>query len=69
MSSLPSRTSIFRGLGTLLTLQESPWRWKVGLSAALGMGVPLALFTLAGYQREGLINGRLHCALLRFVAY
>ncbi|TGD82942.1 FUSC family protein [Hymenobacter wooponensis] len=43
-----------RAVGSLLTLHDAPWRWKVGLEASLAIGLPVAAFTLAGYQSWGL---------------
>ena|GEM_PF-2819626 len=40
----------------LFELNEGPWRWRVGLEAALATGLPLAAFTLAGQQSLGLIT-------------
>lgn len=36
-------------------LNEGPWRWALGVQAALAMGVPLALFFFTGYPSYGLI--------------
>jgi len=44
-----------RALQSLFLLNDGPWRWSVGIQAALAMGVPLALFTIAGRQSYGLI--------------
>lgn len=36
-------------------LNEGPWRWAIGIQTAIAIGVPLALFTLAGHLSYGLI--------------
>jgi len=43
-------------LRSLFTLRPGPWRWSRGVTAALGMGLPLLLFTLAGHQALGLMT-------------
>lgn len=43
---------VWRGV---FVLRPAPWRWRMGITAGLGVGLPLAAFTLAGYQRLGLI--------------
>ncbi|WP_210116256.1 FUSC family protein [Hymenobacter fodinae] len=43
-----------RAVGSLLKLHDAPWRWKVGLEAGLAIGLPVAVFTLAGEQMWGL---------------
>lgn len=40
---------------SLISLNQTPWRWSAGAQAAIATGVPLAVFTLAGHQRLGLI--------------
>lgn len=42
-------------LRSLLELNDGPWRWRVGLEAAVAIGVPLLIFTLAGHQATGLM--------------
>ena len=42
-------------LGSLLTLNEGPWRWAIGVQAGIAMGLPIALFTLGGHQSFGFI--------------
>ena len=59
-----------RALHDLFTLNEGPWRWSVGVQAALASGLPMALFTLAGHQDLGLLATlgsftALYCASLR----
>ena len=54
----------------LFTLNEGPWRWSVGIQAAIASGLPMLLFTLAGYQPFGLLATlgsftALYCASLR----
>lgn len=44
-----------RAARVLLSLNEVPWRWSAGTQAGVALGVPLALFTLAGHQSLGLI--------------
>jgi hypothetical protein len=36
-------------------LHDAPWRWLVGIDAGFALGLPLALFTLAGHQSAGLV--------------
>ncbi|RAK66809.1 FUSC family protein [Hymenobacter edaphi] len=43
-----------RAVRSLVQLQEAPWRWRVGLEAALALGLPVGLFTLLGQQPLGL---------------
>lgn len=44
-----------RELREIFVLGPAPWRWAVGVEAALALGIPLALFTLAGQQSLGLV--------------
>ncbi len=44
-----------RELRSLFSLREGPWRWSVGTQVGLALGIPLAIFTLAGHQSQGLI--------------
>ena len=39
---------------SLVSLNETPWRWSAGVQAA-ATSVPLAVFTVAGHQSLGLI--------------
>lgn len=41
----------------VLRLQQGDWRWGAGLRAALAIGTPMGLFTLAGHQDLGLLAG------------
>lgn len=43
-----------RAMQSLVQLHDAPWRWKVGLEAALAVGLPVGLFTLAGHPNLGL---------------
>ncbi|QJX47607.1 FUSC family protein [Hymenobacter taeanensis] len=43
-----------RAVRSLVKLHDAPWRWKVGLEASLAIGLPVAVFTLAGNQAWGL---------------
>lgn len=36
-------------------MNEGPWRWRIGIEAALATGLPLTLLSLAGYQSLSLI--------------
>lgn len=38
-----------------MNLKDAPWRWAVGIEAALAIAIPAAAFTLAGHASEGLI--------------
>jgi uncharacterized membrane protein YccC len=40
-----------------MRLQQGEWRWGAGLRAALAIGTPMGLFTLAGHQDMGLLAG------------
>jgi len=40
---------------SLLSLNDGPWRWRVGFQAAIAMGLPIALLALAGYPSFGFI--------------
>jgi hypothetical protein len=54
---LPAERSIprtRRAVSSLLKLHDAPWRWKAGLEASLAIGLPVAVFTLAGEQMWGL---------------
>jgi hypothetical protein len=58
MSGTPAGTGQIpwrRELQALFSLREGPWRWSVGAQVGLALGIPLAIFTLAGHQSEGLI--------------
>jgi hypothetical protein len=59
-------------LRSLVSLNNVPWRWSAGVQAGIAMGVPLAIFTLAGHQSLGLIAvlgafTALYCANLPLV--
>lgn len=41
----------------VVRLQQGDWRWGAGLRAALAIGTPMGLFTLAGHQDLGLLAG------------
>lgn len=41
----------------VVRLQQGAWRWGAGLRAALAIGTPMGLFTLAGHQDLGLLAG------------
>lgn len=47
--------SPLRMLNRLLSFNDGPWRWSAGVEGCVAVGVPLAAFTLAGYQSLGLI--------------
>ena len=51
----PGHLASPNGLQGLLGLQDGPWRWAAGIQAAIAIGLPLAAFTLTGYQSLGLI--------------
>ncbi len=42
-------------LRSLLTFRESPVRWPVALQAAIAIGLPVAIFTVAGREDLGLL--------------
>lgn len=48
-------SSLKRALEALTNLKDAPWRWAIGIEAALAMAIPAAAFTAAGYASEGLI--------------
>ncbi|MHC2990141.1 hypothetical protein OB13_00490 [Pontibacter sp. HJ8] len=59
-----------QALKSLVSLNEGPWRWSVGVQAALAMGLITGSFTLFGYQSYGLIASlggftALYCASMR----
>ena len=39
----------------ITTLHDAPWRWKEGVQAGLAMGIPAAIFTVAGQQSQGMV--------------
>ena len=51
MASLETREAV----EAITTLNDSPWRWKQGIQAGLAMGIPAAIFTVAGQQSQGMI--------------
>lgn len=42
-------------LRSLVALNDGPWRWSAGVQGTLAAGIPLAAFTLAGHQSQGLV--------------
>lgn len=57
---------------SVVGLNDSPWRWFVGVQAGLAMGLPLIVFTVAGHQSLGLIASlgaftALYCIGMRWV--
>lgn len=48
-------TILRRELHHLVSFQNAPWRWKVGLQALLALGIPAAIFTLAGHLDMALV--------------
>lgn len=57
---------------SVVGLNNSPWRWAIGVQAGMAMGLPIAVFTLVGEQSFGLIASlgaftALYCTNLRWV--
>lgn len=66
----PAGATISNTLHALFALRPGRWRWSVGAQAALAMGLPLAVFTIAGQQQLGIVASlgglaALYCAALR----
>lgn len=63
-------TKTTQGLKRVLELNPGPWRWWVGLQASLAIGLPIAVFTVAGLPMQGIIASLggftgLYCAQMR----
>jgi len=60
-----SLRSLFR---SVLLLNAGPWRWSVGVEAALAIGLPAGTLTLAGHAAQGLIASLGGFTVLYFTA-
>ncbi|MFL9838138.1 FUSC family protein [Flavobacterium sp. ST-75] len=54
----------------VVALNDNPWRWGVGLEAAIAMGIPLLAFYFSGHLTLGFISSlggltALHCPQLK----
>lgn len=55
LSTASNEQSALADVRQMLALRNAPWRWRVGVQAALALGIPAAIIVLLGFEREALV--------------